>query len=356
VAAVERGPIAAKRVFSGTLASPARFEVAARVPGRLQTVEVDLGDAVEAGQILARIEPLEYRQRFVEAKANAAVAEASLERAEQQATLAARDLDRARQLEAKGVSSPAQLDEAEAALATTKGDLAVARATRAQAEARLELARLQLGETEIKVEGPAAEREDAGSEPTRLKVARRWATPGALVEVNAPLFTLVSLSPLDCIIFVEERDYARLQPGLGAEAEVDAFPGEVFPARVARVAPVFEEGSRQARVELRIDNGQERLKPGMFVRVELVLERLEDVQIVPVSAVTSRDGVEGLFQVDDGVARWTEVELGVREGARVQVLRPKLEGPVITLGQQLVDDGTPVVVPPEDAAEAPASR
>lgn len=345
---VSRGPIEAKRVFSGSLESPARFDAAARVPGRIAAIEVDLGDEVTRGQVVARLDPREYRQRFVEAEADAAVAKAAFERAEQRAEIARRDLERAEQLEAKGVSSRAQLDAARSELASARGDQAVASAQKARAQARLDAARLQLAETEIR-----ADWSDGGPDAQGVlrRVARRWVSPGAVVEANATLLTIVALSPLNAVIFVEERDYARLRPGLPATLVTDAVPDARFEAQLARVAPVLETGSRQARVELRVQNEDERLKPGMFVRVELVLERIEDAQLVPVAAVTTRDDVEGLFQIDDGRARWTAIELGVREADRVQVLTPELRGEVITLGLQLVKDGTPVVTPRDRGVE-----
>jgi len=85
----------------------------------------------------------------------------------------------------------------------------------------------------------------------------------------------VELDPIRAVIYVTEKDYASLDPGQSVTPTTDAFPGEVFTGTVARVSPVFRQTSRQARVELTIANSQRRLKPGMFVRVEAILDRAD---------------------------------------------------------------------------------
>ena len=167
------------------------------------------------------------------------------------------------------------------------------------------------------------------------------------MSANAPLLLIVQLNPLTAIVAVTERDYPFLHQGLPATFTTDAFPGEVFKGEVSRLAPVFAESTRQARVELNVVNSGIRLKPGMFVRVSIVLEALDDVTIIPEAAITQRDGVTGVFVVDETAAtvHWQPVTIGVREGGRVQILEPSLSGRVVTLGQQLLDEGAPITIP-----------
>src|SRR5690606_6374846 len=101
--------------------------------------------------------------------------------------------------------------------------------------------------------------------------------------------TVVDLATVRAVVFVTEHDYARLKVGQEAQIMTDAYPERVFHGRVERLAPVFEEASRQARVEVRIDNDDRRLKPGMYVRVGVVLATDEDATIVPAAALVRRD-------------------------------------------------------------------
>jgi RND family efflux transporter MFP subunit len=157
-------------------------------------------------------------------------------------------------------------------------------------------------------------------------------------------------------MFVTEKDYVRMRTGQLGTLTTDAYPGETFEGRIDRIAPVFRQATRQARVELMIGNAGHKLKPGMFIRVTVVLDRLAEVTIVPEKALTTRDNRTGVFVVsEDGKSvSWRDVTVGIREGDRVQVEGEGLSGRVVTLGQQLVDDGSPITIPAVES-ESPSA-
>jgi RND family efflux transporter MFP subunit len=157
---------------------------------------------------------------------------------------------------------------------------------------------------------------------------------------------IVELHPITGVVFVSEKDYARLKPGQFVSLATDAYPGEQFRGRIDRIAPVFRKSSRQARVEMTIENPHHRLKPGMFIRVMVVMERVPEAIIVPEQALTTRNEKTGVFVVsDDGKSvAWGEVTLGIREGDQVQVKGEGLSGRVVTMGQQLVSDGSAITI------------
>jgi RND family efflux transporter MFP subunit len=138
-----------------------------------------------------------------------------------------------------------------------------------------------------------------------------------------------------------------LAPGQPVTLVTDAYPARRWDGRVERVAPVFREGSRQARVEVTVPNEDEALKPGMFARVETVLDRRENATIVPVEALTDRDGREVVFIVDaeQSIALMVPVRVGIRQGGRVEVIGDSIEGQVVTLGQQLLEEVSPITLP-----------
>jgi RND family efflux transporter MFP subunit len=219
--------------------------------------------------------------------------------------------------------------------------LEVAGAHVTKAEASLETARIRLGYTSVTADW-------TGGDDQRL-VSERFVDEGDTVSANAPLMSIVELDPITGVIFVTEKDYARLTPGQSALLFTDAFANETFEGRISRIAPIFKEATRQARVELRIENSGHRLKPGMFIRVRVVLERVEDAVIVPETALTTRNDRTGIFLVDENTqtVEWREVKLGVREGDRVQIVGTNLSGRVVTLGQQMIDDGSAIRIPGE---------
>jgi len=189
----------------------------------------------------------------------------------------------------------------------------------------------------------------AGGNEKRI-VAERYVDEGETVSANAPLLLIVELDPITGVVFVTEKDYAHLHTGQLATLTTDAYPGEQFEGRIERIAPVFRQGTRQARAELTIENRLQRLKPGMFVTATVVLDRLVEAIIVPEPALTTRGDRTGVFVVNerDRTVSWREVTVGIRDGNLVQVDGDGLTGRVVTLGQQLVDDDSPIIIPAEE--------
>jgi len=338
VAAIEHGPIELRRTFTGTLDAHAEFVVAPKTGGRVEVMSVDLADSITRGQVVARLDNAEYVLAVTQAEADLAVSQANLAEAVSQLTIAERELQRLDKLRERGVSSESQLDLAKADQLARKAHVEVTRAQVTHAQAALETARIRLGDTEVRADW-------SGGSEQRL-VAERYLDEGETVTANAPLLRIVELDPLVAVFFVTERDYVLLQNGQRADIRTDSYPGEVFPGEIVRIAPVFHTGTRQARVEVRVANPQLRLKPGMFARISLALERLEDALTVQEQALVTRDGRSGLFVVaDDGASvTWREVTVGIREGDRVQVSAEHLGGRVVILGQQLLKDGSRIAI------------
>lgn len=346
VAAIEHGALEERRAFSGALEATAEFVVAPKVAGRVKSLAVDLADTVRRGQVVATLDDDEYVQAVAQARADLAVAQANLAQASSAAEIAEREFARVRTLRKRGVASDAQLDEAKANQLAKQGNLAVARAQLTRAQAALEAANIRLGYTRVAADW-------AGGGDARV-VAQRFVDEGETVAANAPLLSIVELQPITGVIHVAERDYARLRPGQAVSLTTDAYPGERFAGRISRIAPVFQKTTRQARVELVVDNPDQRLRPGMFIQAQVVLARRAEAVIVPEEALVERGQSTGVFVVGPAgrTALWREVRVGIRQGGRVQITGQGLEGRVITLGQQLVSDGGAVTIPDDQAQPA----
>jgi RND family efflux transporter MFP subunit len=345
---VERDRIENVRVFTGTLDAFTDLAHAAKITGRVQTVSVDLGDSVAPGKVLVTLEEDEHVQAVRLAEADVTVAKAQRIEVESAVETAKRELTRVEQLHAEGLMSEAALDIARAAERAATAADARARGALARAQAQLATARIQLGNTRIEA-GPL---EGGG---TRV-VAERHVDPGDAVSPGSPLVTTVEVDPLIGVIAVTEADYMRIEIGKRATLSTDALAGRSFEAEVHRIAPKFDEASRQARVELRVDNHELLLKPGLFVRAQLVLGEADGATIVPEAALTKRGGRDGVFIVTQGnKAFFRPVEIGIRNAGRVQVIGEDVGGRVVTLGQQLLDEGTIVQPRASEQSGAPKS-
>ncbi len=342
VAPIKHGAIELLRTFSGALEPRAEFVVAPKVSGRVERLTVNIADIVKRGELVGELDNGEYIQAVAQARADLAVTKANLAVARSAMETANREMARITTLRQRGVASEAQLDSAGANRLAKQADYEVAQANVIRAESSLETANIRLGYTRI-IAGWS------GGAEQRV-VAERYVDEGEMVSANTPLLRIVELDPITGVIFVTERDYALLQPGQEAVLMTDAFPGEKFPGHILRIAPVFKQATRQARVELTIDNAGHRLKPGMFIRAAVVLNRSDNAVIIPEEALTKRDDRTGIFLVsEDGrQVSWHPVDIGIRSGNNVEIRGEQLSGRVVTLGQQLLRDGSAIAIAGEE--------
>lgn len=323
--------------FTGTLEAEARFVVAPKVSGRLDKLHVNIGDQVENGRIIAELDGHEYAQQVDEAAAALEVARATVIEAASDLALAERDLDRSQRLMRRDAVSQSELDQAQAQVDSDRARLLVAQAQVRQKEAALEAARIRLAYTRIAASWN-------GPDPQRV-VGQRFAQAGDMIDANDPIVSVVSLNPLLAVINVIERDFPFVRQGQTASVFADAFPGKTFQGRVSRVAPVIDEASRQARVEVEVPNPDALLAPGMFVRARLGFAEHKGVAAAPSSALTRRDEVQGVFLArdNDSRARFVPVKTGIEQDGWIEILEPAAAeiagGRVVTRGKHLIEDG-----------------
>ncbi|MFW5453505.1 efflux RND transporter periplasmic adaptor subunit [Thioalkalivibrio sulfidiphilus] len=338
--------------FTGSLAAASRVEITPRVAGRLDRVFVDIGDTVRRGDLLARLDTDAFEQELQQSRAELAVARAGLAEAEASLEAARRALVRTRELRAQRVASQSELEAAETEVQAQAARLELARSQIQQREAALAGAQIRLSYTELRAQWH-------GDDTERL-VAERYADEGVILQANSPVLALVEPNPLRAVVFVTERDYARLAPGQEAILRAEAYPGERFTGALSRLAPEFRETSRQARVEISVPNDELRLRPGMFVEASIQVSRVENATVVPLDALVEREGAPGVFLLDESgeapLARFVPVGTGVREGDWVEIRSPELQGRVVTLGHHLLSDSGRVRVVDAEQVDGRGAR
>ncbi len=336
-AAVETRDLVQRLYLSGSLEASSRTEVVARVAGRVAAIPVDIGDAVPPGSLLLQLESEEFEQERLRAEAERAVARAQLAETRESLNAARRERDRVRELRDQGIASAAELEAAETQVALQQTRIDLGQAQLRQREAALRSA-------QIRADYARVEADWAGH--GLRHVTERLTDPGAIVQANTPVLTLVALDPLRAVVFVAETDYARLAVGQSVRLRGAANAQQAFTGTVARIAPEFRQASRQARVEIAVPNPEARLRPGMFMEIAIDLQRRDQVQAVPRDALLQRAAGFVAFTIDAAadppVARLHRVTPGIRDGEWVEILEPELTGTVVTLGQHLLTDGNPV--------------
>ena len=230
-----------------------------------------------------------------QAEAAQEVAAATIRQREADLQLALTNVERSRNLFQRQLLPKQTLDDNEARYQAAVAQIDLAKAQSTQSRARLDELRINLANTVI-------------VSPVNGFVAKRAVDPGAFVSQNAPVVDVVDISRVRLVVNVVERDLKELKAGDGAKVEVDAFPGETFQGRIARVAPVLDPATRTAPIEIEVPNADFRLKPGMYARAGITTHVKKDTLVVPLDAVADLGGRRGVFQHLNGVAIFRTVE------------------------------------------------
>jgi len=342
---VTYAPIKEIREFTGTVYPIYQYVVAPKVSGRIIEIRKRIGDPVSRGEVIARIDDAEYQQAVLEEEANLKIAQATLTESKGQAELAKQELDRAKSLSEKGIASPSELDAAVTNNTALQSRLKLAMAQVDQREASLNSAKIRLSYTVLNATEPGY-------------IGERFADEGALLSPNSPVVTVLGYDRVIVRTTVVERDYGHISVGQVTDVRVDAYPDEHFSGKVARIAPMLQESSRVAKMEVEVANNSHILKPGMFTKVRVVLAENDNAQTVPNQAIVNLQGNPGIFVIDkaEPVAHFLPVKLGIATLDRTEILTPKIDGAVVTLGQNLLTEGSKVILPQKGSPGGRGSR
>lgn len=352
--AVEIQPVAKDTIrnfgnFTGSLISKSQYVVSPKISGKLNRLYVNIGDQVTRGQLLAQLDDEEYRQQSIQAQADLQVARANLDETRTAMEVAERELERVKQLHARGISADSELDASKGTFASQEARFKVAQAQVANREAAYNAAQLRLSYTQIKAawEGESSHR----------VVGERFADEGTLLSVNAPVLSILEIDPLIAVIHISDKDYFKVKVGQKASISTDAVVGETVEGRIARIAPLLQEASREARIEIEFANPKEIFKPGMFINAVIEFETHEDATVVPVSSVVRRNDKDGVFMADtaNNKALFVPVTVGIVSGEMAEILEPDpLEGQVVVLGQHLLVPDSPIILADDSRQETQA--
>jgi len=332
LAAPTRSDVAEHLMVVGNLIGQQTVAVVPKAAGRLEEVYVKLGDRVGRGRPIARIEDREIREQVKQAEAAFEVARATVRQREADLKFAETNLNRSRELFGRQLLPRQSLDDAEARHQAAVAQLELARAQLTQSQARLDELRITLANTVI-------------ASPVNGFVSKRNMDPGAYASQNAPVAEVVDISSVRLVANIVEKDMRRVGVGDVATVEVDAFPGETFTGRIARVAPVLDPATRTAQIEIEIPNSTNRLKPGMYARVNMTTEERSNVLVVPANAIVDREGQRGVFLVENNTATFRPVEIGIEDTAKVEIRDGVSERDrVVTTGAAALQNGDRVIL------------
>ncbi len=296
--------------------------------GRIASVLVHLGDTVQRGQTLLLVESPDAdvaMSTFVQS-------EASINSVKSAVLKAQADYERAKDLLENKAIAQKDVLTAESALAQAKASLQTAVAVREQARRRLDLLGL-------------------ASDQYGQKLAVKAPISGKVLEIgvssneyrndtNASLMTIADLSQVWVSSDVPETKIRFVKPGEQLDLELEAFPGQVFHARVKRIADTVDPTTRTIKVQAELSNTGGQLRPEMFGRIKHV-ESVKSMPMVPLAAVVQDEGHSAVYrQIGNGAFERVSVELGIRVNDRVAVTGG------LKAGDRVVTDGVMLLKAP----------
>jgi len=182
--------------------------------------------------------------------------------------------------------------------------------------------------------------------PVDGRVNKVFVDEGEFINRGEPVMNLVNVDRIEVNLNVPEMDVRFFLPGQDAGVRVDALPGRTWKGAVDFVAFKADPATKTFPVKVVVENDGQEIRPGMIARVSLVRRVIPDAVMVPLFALVDKGGERLLYVVEDGKARAREVELGVIDGDRVQILQGLKPGErLIVKGQTEVEEGMKVEVP-----------
>jgi RND family efflux transporter MFP subunit len=350
--------VARGTVVTGTLAAEDQVVLSLKVTGRLSEIAVDLGSRVRKGQIIARLDPTDFRLRVRQAEAALQQARARLglapdgtdDRVDPEHTPivrqahamlgeARRSRDRMAELWERQLIARAEFDAATATLQVAEGryqdaieEVRNRQAVLAERRSELAIARQQLLDSELRA-------------PLDGAVRQRHVSAGEYLTAGSPVVTLVRTHPLRLRLAVPERVAASVRVGQPVSVKVEKDPTE-YRGQVARLSPAINEEDRTLLVEAEVPNEHGRLRPGAFAEAEIITESEDRAVLVPIASIVTFAGVERVMTVHDGMSVEKRVQTGRRFGDRVEIVEGIRPEELVVVEPGNLVGGQPVTVSP----------
>jgi len=306
--ALEPGTIERHYRASGTLEPLRRAELRPVRAGIIEALEVEVGDTVEADQILARLDDRELslqarRDRIVASNAEAELSR--LERLDGSDAIASQEVD-AKRYELESAKAAARLSKAQASTMVVRA-------------------------------------------PFAGTVTTREVDVGNLAATSTVIYELADLSAIELPLHLPEREAAKV--AVGASVSIELIDGSSFAGEVVRRAPVVDALTGTVEFLVRAQEFPALAVPGAFVRAEVLLERREGTPSVPASAVFELEGQRYVYVLREGKARRVAVEVGLEGSERVEILRGIAPEDRVVLDAGGITEGMPLKPAGEAGAE-----
>lgn len=341
---VEPQPFDVTIPITGTLVSTAKVEVKAETTGKVLKFPKEEGDAVRAGEAVVWVDDTYKKLAVQQAEAALRTAEAALERAKVLEAHNRLEYVRAQNLLKSGGITDRDYRAAELAERDARAQVALASAQIAQARTQLDHAQKMLADSIVYA-------------PIDGEIQSKLVRTGAYVEPPTPVFVLIDNAKLELESPVASADLGPIRPNQTVTFSVNAYPAEKFHGRVVEISPAVQPDSRSAKVRIRVENPNRRLRAGMFAQGAILTGVDQKALVIPTSAVYRDDRTAKssyVFVVENGAARRRNVRIGRERDSALEIVEGLKPGDIVVTQQSIeIAEGVRVTVqPPGETAQS----
>lgn len=302
VAEVISGNIEAYYSSTAPLETEEETEVVAKVSGVVKEILIEEGDYVKTDQVLAKLDDERLSLQMEQARA-------ALKKLEN-------EYGRSQELYEKKIISAEDFQKA-------KYDYEYQKSA-------YDLVKLDLDHTAIRT-------------PIGGVVADRLIKVGNMIMTNQPVYRVTGINPLLAVLYIPERHLGKLHIGQSAHIRVDALNNEKFLGKIKRISPIVDPQTGTLKVTIEIYDKTQRLKPGMFARVDIVYDTHNNTLLVPKDGVITEDKETSVFIVKDSLVFRKYVKTGYVNTSHIEIIEGIQEGDtIVTIGKNSIKDSTRV--------------
>lgn len=300
----------------GSLISNESVILTPEIAGRVTEISFEEGQEVKKGDVLVRLDNSIYTAQLAQAKAALGLSQSNYERAAE--------------LNRKKIGAVSVVQET---VAKRNADTAA-----------VDLAQAQLDKTVIKA-------------PFDGIVGLRQISVGDYVTAGQQLVNLESIDPLKVNFKISEVYLSSLKTGQAIKVAIDAFPNQEFTGEVYAIDPLIDTAGRTVSLRAKLPNPEKIMRPGLFARLKLVVERKEGALMIDEQALNPQGNEQFVYKVVDGKAVTTKIVTGQRRAGQVEVTEGlKVGDVVITAGQMKIRPDAPVkITEPKSDTATPAT-
>ncbi len=303
-AVVKNELVFSNKEFAGEVYSPNEKMISSRISGFIKNIYVEEGDFVKSGDVLFEIDPTDIESQINQAQNQLTQAKSGVAIAKSALNDSKRDYERFKDLYEKGVYPKRDFEKVELDLNIKKSQLDIAQSVLKQAETSLNYAKSQIKYSKVTAQSD-------GVVISKLKKTAELAIPGQ------PILVISSTDILRVYANVNESELGNLNIGKDVSVFVPSLK-ERLDGKVSAVVPSIDPTTRSYKIKVDLINSKKGLMPGMFAKIEATTQQRETI-LAPISALTKRGGIDGVFVVQDFKAIFYPIKIRERFSEKVEI-------------------------------------